>query len=245
MKNKHITISLFRVSADSKYLDMIFDCPADFYFDSLTLQVKYVQDNIFKTEDFDLSPALFNTSISDKCTISKKHWTVRLPLEKLGISVPAIYSGHLKASYLYTLVHGQDFNYGLPAPYNNINEYEIIDTTAQVYSIETGEAVEGVFGKIFSDCEESLEEINDWMICSDVNNAYRCMLDDLLKDSRCETVSDDAIRKYLLLYGHQAALFVKDMETAEVYFKLIGNCFNNCPSKDRPSKHVQPCNCGK
>jgi hypothetical protein len=83
------------------------------------------------------------------------------------------------------------------------------------------------------------------MICSDVNSVYRCLLDDILKDVGCDSLSDEAIRKYLLLYLHQAALSVKDLETSESAFKLVSNCFNKCGSKDRPEKHVQSCNCGR
>jgi len=40
MKNSKITISLFRVSTDSQYLDMMFECPYEYYFNSLVLEVR-------------------------------------------------------------------------------------------------------------------------------------------------------------------------------------------------------------
>lgn len=252
--NNAISISLFRVSGDSKSLDMIFSCPEDYYFDSLELEVRFVDNGIFKSKLFDLSTALFDNTLSEKCTVNKKKWTVRLPLDKLGITVPAIYVATLKVSPVFTsLLNGDGFLYSLPIPYNKPALYEIRDLSGKVYELNSSEPLVGydgkiVYGKVYKDgCSVILpEEIEpNKMICSDVNHAYRCMLDDLLKEGRCDSISDDAIRKYLLLYGHQAAISVRDMETAEVYFKLIGNCFSKCANKDRPSKHVQSCNCGK
>lgn len=259
--NNVISVGLFRVSGDSKYLDMIFDCPQDYYFDSLKLEVRFVEQSTFKSKFFDLSDALFDTTSASTCTIKKKHWTVRLPLDKLEITVPAIYIATLHASPVFTTVlDNGTFKYALPCPYTNSSAYEVRyntgDNAGLVYEKNgtdpfIGFDGETVLGKIFTNCcgndctGQLLTEIEDTMICSDVNYAYRCMLDDLLKEGRCESISDDAIRKYLLLYGHQAALAVEDMETAEAYFKLIGNYFNKCAVKDRPAKHAQPCNCGR
>ena len=259
--NNVISVGLFRVSGDSKYLDMIFDCPQDYYFDSLQLQVRFVEGGTFKSKFFDLSAALFDTTISSTCTNKKKHWTVRLPLDKLGIAVPAIYIGTLKAQPIFTtILDSGTFKYALPHPYNDSSAYEVRydtgDNAGLVYEKNGADPLVGfdgkeVEGKIYTNCcgndcsSQLLSALETSMICSDVNYAYRCMLDDILKDDPCEKVSDDAIRKYLLLYGHQAALATEDMETAEVYFKLIGNCFEKCPAKDRPTKHAQTCNCGK
>ena len=214
MKNhKHISISLFRVSADSKYLDMIFSCPQEYYFTSLQLEVRYYdpKDKIFKSQYFDLSAALFKVECPEEdpecedLTIDKKHWTVRLPLEKLGIQVPAIYKCELKANAI------------------DPEERELIAHTAS----------------------------------SDVNIAYKCMLHDLLDldnlSDPCVEISDDVIRKYLLLYGHQAAMTVGDDEVAERYFKLIINCFDLCVKHSECGccgpkpihKHGTNCNCGK
>lgn len=152
--NDHIAISLFRVSTDSKYLDMIFSCPAEYYFTSLSLEVRFLdpEDKVMKSSYFDLSPALFpNESYKTSCV-------ARLPLEKIGIQVPAIYKGTIKA----------------------------IEREAQG--------------------DDEAKQIVDHMICSDVNLAYKCMLKDLLEmdnlASDCVEISDEAIRKYLLLYGH-------------------------------------------
>ncbi len=128
---KCISVSLFRVSTDSLYLDMMFDCPVEYYFDSLTLEVRYWDGsaNLMKSLFFDLSNALFNTDLEDPDnTISKKNWVVRLPLSKLGITFPAIYKGTLKARELL-LTESSDSS------------------------------------------EEYAEELQDHMICSDVNYA--------------------------------------------------------------------------
>lgn len=251
--NNAISISLFRVSGDSKSLDMIFSCPEDYYFDSLELEVRFVDSGIFKSKLFDLSTALFNNTLSSNCTVNKKKWTVRLPLDKLGIAMPAIYIAILKVSPVFTsLLEGDGFVYTMPVPYNNSNLYEIRDLSGEVYELNSVDPLIGydgkiVYGKTYSqECSAVLpDEIEpNTMICSDVNHAYRCMLDDVLKEGRCDSISDDVIRKYLLLYGHQAAISTRDMETAETYFKLIGNCFSKCTNKGRPIKHVQSCNCG-
>lgn len=244
--NNVISIGLFRVSGDSKNLDMIFDCPQDYYFDSLQLQVKFVDGDTFKSKFFDLSPALFNTEISDKCTIKKKHWVVRLPLDKLEINIPAIYIATLKVEPVYTqIITGDGFKYALPIPYNNPDLYEIRDNSGTVYELNSGTQLVGydgepVVGKVYNDdCTAVLPPTiePDTMVCSDVNQAYRCMLDELLmKEGACDDlVSDELIRKYLLLYGHTAALTTRDMETAETYFKLIGKCFSKCGSSGRGS----------
>lgn len=274
-ETKYISISLFRVSSDSKYLDMIFSCPAEYYFDSLQLEVRYFDpsDKIMKSKYFDLSAALFNLDKTDPDnTISKKHWTVRLPLEKLGINVPAIYKATLKASPIFTkVINNGSFRYTLPFPYNDGDIYEVRYSTGEtaglVYEKNSDEPLIGYDGKYVYgvlighccklDCSDQLPPEIDpaVMIASDVNMAYKCMLSDLLNSdnscNECIPVSDDAIRKYLLLYGHQSALSVGDDEVAERFFKLIVNCFDLCGKKcgcecnHTTTVKKSTCNCGK
>lgn len=215
--NKNISISLFRVSGDRKYLDMIFSCPYGYHFTSLELEARFVgDDGKFQSSFFDLSMALFNTEESDDSeeeSTSKLRHAVRVPLEQLGITIPAIYIATFK----------------------------------------------------MQDDETEEDPISDTAICSDVVEAYRCMMDDLFmhqKDSSCnDTVSDEVIRKYLLIYGHTAAMAARDLDTAQEYFRLIGNCFDKCGPKGRGSGsccsgtcggkhqfrpiHINPCNCGR
>lgn len=202
MNKSKICINLFRISSDSKNLDMIFNCPNDYYFNSLQLEVRFLENNAFKSMFFDLSNALFSnngTPITDKY-----EWTVRLPLDKLGIQVPAIYIGTFKIQS---------------------DSAESDDCTC----------LDGV-------CLE------DTAVCSDVNYAYKCMLKDLLElTDPCPEISDELVRKYLLLYGHQAAMSSKDFEIAEEFFRHIVNCFGNCPGYSpcgckKPKK--SGCNCG-
>lgn len=186
--NKNISISLFRISGDSKYLDLVFSCPEEFHFTSLQLEVRFVEGNDFKSSFYDLSQALFpvdDSTDSDEDSYQTR-FVVRLPIDKLGISTAAIYIGTFKA------INNEDY----------------------------------------------LDELTSTAICSDVNYAYRCMMDDLFmkekSDTSCEDlIPDEVIRKYLLLYGHTAAMAVEDLDTAQAYFKLIGNCFGNCPSNGR------------
>jgi hypothetical protein len=189
--NKNISISLFRVSGDRKYLDMIFSCPDEYHFTSLELEAKFVgDDGNFQSSFFDLSAALFTEE-----TKNQNRFVVRVPLEKLGLTVPAIYIATFKADII------------LDSEDPNISE------------------------------EENSTEITDTAICSDVVEAYKCMMDDLFmseKDSSCkDLVSDEVIRKYLLIYGHTAAMAARDLDTAQEYFRLIGNCFDKCGSKGR------------
>lgn len=179
MKSNNISIELFRVSSDSKNLDMIFNCPDGCHFTSLTLEVMYINElSDFTSVNYDLSPALFGDTEQEE---PKTRFVVSLPLDKLGISVPAIYVGYFKA---------EDSEYN---------------------------------------------ELTDKAICSDVNYVYRCMLDELfMKEGTCDDlIPDEVIRKYLILYGHQAALAVEDFDAAKTYFRLMNNCFHKCGKPDR------------
>lgn len=206
--NKNISISLFRVSVDSKHLDMIFSCPEEYYFTSLKLEAKILENGKFNSESWELAPALFD---SEETSIQHR-FVVSFPLDELGIFAPAIYIG------TFTAENAEDY---------------------------------------------SQDPITDTAVCSDVNYAYRCMMDELFMHQKAESctdvISDEVIRKYLLLYGHQAAMAARDFETAQEYFRLIGNCFENCGPKGRGSGsccdgtcggkhqfrpiHINPCNC--
>jgi len=84
------------------------------------------------------------------------------------------------------------------------------------------------------------------MICSDVNFAYRCILDEILEmGNECSDLSESAIKNFLILYGHEAAMNTRDLEVAEKYFSLINKCFTKCDNKERITKSTALCNCGK
>ena len=44
--------------------------------------------------------------------------------------------------------------------------------------------------------------------------------------------SDEAIRKYMILYGHLSAMAAGDIDIAEMYFKILINNFNKCGTRD-------------
>lgn len=201
MKNR-ISIDLFRVSSDSKYIDMIFDCPSgeQFYMSAFKLEVR---DGNGNSENFDLTPALF-TGDSKEDQLDKDHWVVRIPLDKLGITYPAIYIAELKA------------HTWPPENPEEEDDYEPIEVTSTA-------------------------------ICSDVNNVYRCLLDSVIEScdecsSGCK-MPDDAIRNYLILYGHQAAMYQRDLDVAERYFRILSRCFTNCGERREP-KSIKPAGCG-
>lgn len=210
MSKSKICINLFRVSSDSKYLDMIFSCPESYYFTSLFLEVRFLSGSKFVSSNFDVSNALFmhdGEPIEDK-----REWTVRIPLEKLGIDFPAIYKGTFKISRLL--------------------QQEQSECEPQI------------------DCNCQDDScLEDHAICSDVNQAYKCMLKELMKlEEPCFEISDELVRKYLLLYGHQSALTLGDYEIAERYFKLIINCFDDCGNIHGCTCHqlktnTNSCNC--
>lgn len=82
--------------------------------------------------------------------------------------------------------------------------------------------------------ETSISEI--WV--SDVEFMYHCLIPSILNlNNDCVGISDDVIRKYLLLYGHQSAVQLKDFPTAKyLYKKMIESCGQKC----NPSNY---CNC--
>lgn len=202
MSNKAISVSLYRVSSDSFYLDLIIDCPEEYYFSSFMLEMKELVGGKFTSKKYDLTQACFPNTTKDIT-----HFNFRIPIEVLQSDMgtfpnPAIYVATLEAA----------------------------------------------------NKEDETDVLTDTLVSSDVNFAYRCMLDDILNPTRCEPVSDEVIRKYLLLYGHQAAMAVEDFETAEAYYKLINNCFSRCGVDYRDSNRGCPtcgqqpkptCNCGK
>lgn len=66
------------------------------------------------------------------------------------------------------------------------------------------------------------------LMLSDIHGVYRYIMDGLLNTDKCSGVPDDLIKKYLLLYGHQAALEAKHLGIAKDYFKLMHQGFSKC-----------------
>lgn len=214
-----ITIELFRISRDSKYLDLKFSCPRWYYFTNLQISAKILKDGKFEDVQWELGEYLFTKEVEKEGEIVKEYikdqidWTVRIPLdEALDVKDPGIYYATFLAAFDWDLWKEDN------------PEWE---TYCEV-DLPTGEPLEAT------------------ATTSDVNFAYRCMLDDLMHDSGtcgCPQVSDEAIRKYLILYGHQAALTTGDTEVAEVYFRLLNNCFNKCGAPERRGEPHKGCGC--
>lgn len=78
----------------------------------------------------------------------------------------------------------------------------------------------------------SYEKIFDTLILSDVYYVYRDLLDGLLSSDRCDPLSDELIKKYLILYGHQQAL-QEDLDVAKELFKLLHKNFTKCGNNGR------------
>lgn len=171
------SVSLFRVSADSKFLDLMIDSPRNYYLNYFVLNVWLPSSD--STISFDLSDATFYDANNQ--WIQQNHWVIRIPLEDLAINDPAMYYATLKAEY------------------------------------DDGTTPAGTYDPLITE-----------LVASDVNYAYECMLKNILSLGKCDTLSDDMIRNYLLLYGHQSAMFVNDDETAKEYFRIISSCFNKC-----------------
>jgi hypothetical protein len=85
----------------------------------------------------------------------------------------------------------------------------------------------------------SYEEVFDKLVLSDVYYVYRDLLDGLLSSDRCDPLSDELIKKYLILYGHQQAL-QEDLDIAKELFKLLHKNFTKCGNNGR---RIVNCGC--
>lgn len=122
----------------------------------------------------------------------------------------------------------------------NKKEYVVRIELAQFgISVPAIYEVQFVAQKYILEPEAHMALLTDTAYCSDVNLVYQSMLDDILSmGNKCTTISDEAIRKYLILYGHQSALYANDHDTAEMLFKILVKQFSNCGNNTRPG------NCG-
>lgn len=175
-----IEISLCRVSADSKHLDIIFNAPYDYQFDSLMVTTLHLEKGDFVEQNFDVSDVFEENP-------EKRDYILRIPLEKFGLkNIPAIYQVHITAKH------------------------------------KTEDLVTEGFALV-----------------SDVNNAYQSILDDILgMGERCAEISNEAIKKYLILYAHQSALYSEHLDEAKMLFKILINNFAKCGGPRRKG------NCG-
>lgn len=83
------------------------------------------------------------------------------------------------------------------------------------------------------------DEIEDKLVLSDVQYVYRNLLDGLLESDKCEGLSDELIKQYLILYGHQQAIHDGDLDVAKELFKLLHKNLTKCGNNTRRIS----CNC--
>jgi len=90
-----IVFDIFRISADSKYIDFSFLCKQGYHFDFFQMDAWYVPDgeSQFTHEIFDLTDQLFNNDPdSPYNTLDQTRWVLRIPIESaFGISEPAMF----------------------------------------------------------------------------------------------------------------------------------------------------------
>lgn len=200
---EHIQIGLFRVSFDSKFLDLMTECPKGMFFTYAQVEVRCYRDGKWGSEFF-----IFDGNILGE---EKQQIIARIPLSNL------FKESIVPAMYILTLHAAEE---------NHIGEEDEKDYT-----------------------------IEDVAICSDVNDVFYYILDNIKDlDEDCEGISDDSIRNYLILYGHYAAMSQKDFDTAEEYFKILVNkfvkcgqgkrdCANSCGCKSSISNVKPSCGC--
>lgn len=205
---KKLNINLFRVSPDSKFLDMLFDCSIDSYFTSLQIEVRYFNKGILNKKIVDLGELIFNNDPEDEeTTVFKHQWVLRIPLNKIFKSEniqPAIYIAYFKVG-------------------------RIIEIGDEEYELD-----------FWDDTEMSSASA----AASDVNSIYKVLLDGVIGSNKCE-ITDDVIRNYLILYAHQMAMDLRELDDATMYFKLITNNFNNCGGKFKRNEPNNYCSCIK
>ena len=74
--------------------------------------------------------------------------------------------------------------------------------------------------------------LEETVYISDVSNVYSCLMNDILSlgAELCNNteVQDRVIRNYLILYAHQEAMKLRELQEAKKYFSLLTKCFTNC-----------------
>lgn len=109
---------------------------------------------------------------------------------------------------------------------------EDINMSLPVSALEgvSGHAIYDIYLKAEDVTDHTRDSLTDHLMLSDIHGVYRHLMDGLLSTDKCSGVSDDLIKKYLLIYGHQAALESGDLGIAKDYFKLMHQGFSKCGS---------------
>lgn len=190
---KSISVSLAKVDYDfgERYIEIIADCPRDYVFSGLNIDVDKLEDNAFSKSQFTAS-----TLIENRDSI-----VLHIKTKDLGIedSCPAMFYIVLYASPI------------------TIDENNIDD--------------------------ENLEIDPTTLVLSDVSFAHEYFMKELLSKNACDPLSDDLIKKYLMLYVHQSAMENMQIDVAKEYYKLICKGFSRCGKSQYINNKYQTCNC--
>ena len=90
---KRIEISLCRVSASGKYLDIICNAPRNSEFVSMYITTEHLEGGEFVTQEFEIQDAFTDPA--------KRSYTFKLPVSKFNLEgIPAIYQIKLTAEDL-------------------------------------------------------------------------------------------------------------------------------------------------
>lgn len=228
---KFITISLFKVSPDGQFLELIADCPKGYQFYSFMLTAHYKMNGQEIENCFDIGDKLFKEMVGIRTNdegneefvykySNHTHWVIRIPIKKqLNIEVPAIYTATFKARQ----VRLDEDPSILDWVNNDVDEAGI------------GEEDEITDSYMNSRTYQPKELEPAVAICSDVSNIYKLLMDELInqKDGNCSGISDTAIRNYLIMYAHQEALRLGHLTDAFLYFDMINNNFSKCGTFNR------------
>ena len=89
---------------------------------------------------------------------------------------------------------------------------------------------------------EDTEQHDTTVYTSDINGAFQYIMDNILNlENSCTPISDEAIRNYLILYGHLQALENGQQSIAEEYFKILVKNFTKSGNNSRACGG--PCGC--
>lgn len=228
--NQQINISLFRVSSDGKFLDVIVSCPRGFQFTSFMLKALYKLNGEDKEFSYDIGDKIFHElkdANGHHALSHKNHWTMRIDIAKdLNIGVPAIYVGTFNAKEIQCecnkkpLIPIEDLDG--PMEHHHHHHHDTDHTWLDHKLIELPEAE---------------------AICSDVSAVYLTMMDGLINEPGCAGIPDDVVRNYLILFAHQEAMRLGHISDAILYFNMINNNFTKCGNFERSGKGPS-CGCG-
>lgn len=221
---KAIEISVLRVSSNGKYIEFIINCPKDYFFTDFTVNV------LGSTDKYSLKNSLFLVPEGyvgegtvewpeDSGIIywNKQYYSGQFKVEDLGVKVPEIYEIHLEAAHNDNFEDDEEQH---PSDYIEpecIKPQEVLETTAYI---------------------------------SDVSKAYTCLMNDILSMGNGEKICEDAdatdnlIRNYLILYAHQEAMHMHELEEARKYFTFLNKCFSNCGTSKTMNGYCHLCNGG-